>query len=194
MVEWPRYSGRPCEIEVQDRIEVPVPKPEFVVVQALPKGDRGGRAVALMTEVGVDRIIPWETNRCITRWRDARGAKGLERWRSAAREASKQSRRLRITQITDVATSRDVCAILTDADLAVVLHERATAGFSMLELPRHGRIAVVVGPEGGLTDGELLVMRAAGGTLVLLGDGILRSSTAAAASVAAMTAAAGRWG
>ncbi|CAN5372751.1 hypothetical protein BH24ACT9_BH24ACT9_07790 [soil metagenome] len=53
---------------------------------------------------------------------------------------------------------------------------------------------MVVGPEGGLTGGELLVMRAAGGTLVRLGDAILRSSTAGAASVAAMAAAAGRWG
>ncbi len=64
----------------------------------------------------------------------------------------------------------------------------------MPEPPRHRRIAVVVGPEGGLTGGELLVMRAAGGTLVRLGDAILRSSTAGAASVAAMAAAAGRWG
>jgi len=176
------------------RVPVPVPEPEFVVIQALPKGDRGELAVALMTEVGVDLIVPWEASRCVTRWHEARGVRSLQRWRSAAREASKQSRRLRMTQVAELTTTRDVCAILVGAELPIVLHERAEHGFSTLELPRRGRIALVVGPEGGLTDAELQALRAAGGHPVRLGEAILRTSTAGAASVSALAAAVGRWG
>lgn len=186
--------GDRLRITVERRLEVPVPDPEFVVIQALPKGDRGELAVALMTEVGVDLIVPWEADRCVTRWREARGARSLERWRSAAREASKQSRRLRMTQVAELATTRDACAILAGAELAIVLHERAGTGFSTVKPLRQGRIALVVGPEGGLTDGELLALRAAGGRPVRLGDAILRTSTAGAASAAALAALVGRWG
>lgn len=186
--------GERLRVAVDRHLEVPVPAPEFVVVQALPKGDKGEVAVTLMTEIGVDRIIPWESHRCVTRWRDARGAKSLERWRSAAREASKQSRRLRRAQVCEPATTAGVCRLLATADLAIILHERAAEGFSALQVPRLGVIAVVVGPEGGLTDGELADLRAAGGMPIRLGDGILRTSTAGAASVAALAATVGRWG
>ena len=186
--------GQSLRIAVQRRLDAPVPEPEFVVIQALPKRDRGELAVTLMTEVGVDLVVPWEASRCITRWREVRGARSLERWRSAAREASKQSRRLRMTQVTELATTRDVCAILAGAELGIVLHERAEHGFSTLALPRRGRIALVVGPEGGLTDGELQALRAAGGRLVRLGEAIMRTSTAGAASIAALAAGVGRWG
>lgn len=187
-------AGERLRVAVEVRLEVALPAPEFVVVQALPKGDRGEAAVSLMAEVGVDRIVPWEANRCVTRWRAARGAKSLERWRSAAREASKQSRRLRRAQVCEPATTSDVCALLASADLAIILHASAAQGFSALAIPRQGVIAIVVGPEGGLTDVELSALSAAGGTPIRLGEGILRTSTAGAASVAALSAAGGRWG
>ena len=54
-------------VAVRARFEVPEPQPEFVLVQALPKGDRGPLAVDLATELGVDRIVPWQAARCVTR-------------------------------------------------------------------------------------------------------------------------------
>ena len=70
------------------------PQPRLVVVQALPKGDRGELAVETMTEVGVDVVVPWAAARCVTRWRDGRAAdKALARWRTSATAAAKQSRR-----------------------------------------------------------------------------------------------------
>jgi len=186
--------GESLRVAVESWLDVPLPQPQIVVVQALPKGDRGELAVGLMTELGADRIVPWQAHRCITQWREARGSKHLERWRNAAREASKQSRRLRTTRVSDLATTRDVCALLTESDLAIVLHERAVGGFSTLELPPKGQVAVVIGPEGGLTDGELLALRAAGGNPVRLGEGILRTSTAGAAILSALAAGLGRWG
>jgi len=174
-------------VAVLARFAVPEPDPEFVLVQALPKGDHGPLAVDLATELGVDRIVPWTAARCVTRWREDRIAKGLAKWRSAARAASKQSRRPRIPEVTEPMTTREVCGMLGDVDLAVVLHEQARRPLAELSIPRTGTIAVVVGPEGGLTDGEVLAFRAAGAEAVRLGPEVLRTSTAGAATLAALS-------
>ena len=174
-------------VAVRARFEVPEPAPEFVLVQALPKGDHGPLAVDLATELGVDRIVPWTAARCVTRWREDRVAKGVQKWRSAARAASKQSRRPRIPEVTELMTTREVCGMLADVDLAVVLHEQARRPLAELQIPRTGTIAVVVGPEGGLTDGEVVAFRAAGAEAVRLGPEVLRTSTAGAATLAALS-------
>jgi len=174
-------------VAVQARYEVPAPAPEFVLVQALPKGDHGPLAVDLATELGVDRIVPWTAARCVTRWRDDRVAKGVAKWRAAARAASKQSRRPRVPEVTEPMTTRQVCGLLADADLAVVLHEQARRPLAELTVPDEGTVTVVVGPEGGLTDGEVLAFRAAGAHAVRLGSEVLRTSTAGAAALAALS-------
>jgi 16S rRNA (uracil1498-N3)-methyltransferase len=156
-------------------------------VQALPKGDRGPLAVDLATELGVDRIVPWSAARCVTRWREDRVDKGLARWRAAARAATKQSRRSRVPEVTDPMTTRQVCGLLADADLALVLHEQARRPLAGVPVPSSGTVAVVVGPEGGLTDGEVLAFRAAGAQAVRLGQEVLRTSTAGAAALAALS-------
>lgn len=180
-------------IAIVSRIEAPRPQPELVVVQAIPKGDRAEQAVAMLTELGVDTIVPWQASRCVVRWRDARGERALERWRSVAREASKQARRLRVPVVAEPATTRDVCALLGAADLAVALHETATASLGAVSVPRSGQIAVVIGPEGGIAPGELVVMRAAGAVPVRLGDPVMRTSTAGAAALSALSVLSGRF-
>jgi 16S rRNA (uracil1498-N3)-methyltransferase len=174
-------------VAVHSRLLVPQPEPEFVLVQALPKGDHGPLAVDLATELGVDRIVPWAAARCVTRWREDRVAKGVAKWRSVARAASKQSRRPRVPDVTEPMTTRQVCGLLAEADLAVVLHEQGRRPLADLQVPRQGSIAVVVGPEGGLTDGEVVAFRAAGAQPVRLGAEVLRTSTAGAAALAALS-------
>jgi len=174
-------------VRVAARHEVPAPSPELVLVQALPKGDRGPLAVELATELGVDRIVPWTASRCVTRWRDDRADKGVAKWRSVARAAAKQSRRSRLPEVTDPASTREVCGLIGDADLAVVLHEQARSPLVELPVPSSGTVVVVVGPEGGLTDGEVVAFRAAGAHAVRLGPEVLRTSTAGAAALAALS-------
>ena len=82
------------------------PAVRITVVQALPKGDRGEVAVETMTETGVDAIVPWQAARCITQWKGERGAKALTKWRSTAREAGKQSRRVRFPEVTEAMTTK----------------------------------------------------------------------------------------
>jgi 16S rRNA (uracil1498-N3)-methyltransferase len=166
----------------------PEPTPRLVVVQALPKGDRGELAVETMTEVGVDVVVPWAAARCVTRWRDARGAKALAKWRTSALAAAKQSRRAWFPEVTDLASTADVPALLTTGSAAVVLHEEATEPLARLDVPSAGDVVVVVGPEGGLTPEELAAFRDAGATAYRLGDTVLRTSTAGTAALAVLLA------
>jgi 16S rRNA (uracil1498-N3)-methyltransferase len=175
------------QVQVLARHDVPAPEPTFVLVQALPKGDHGPLAVDLATELGVDRIVPWSAARCVTRWREDRVDKGLAKWRAVARAASKQARRPRVPEVTEPMSTRQVCGLLADVDLALVLHEQARQPFSRIDVPRSGTVAVVVGPEGGLTDGEVVAFRAAGAQSVRLGTEVLRTSTAGAAALAALS-------
>lgn len=183
-------------VDVSDVTAEPEPAPRITVVQALPKGDRGEVAVETMTETGVDAIVPWQASRCITQWRGDRGAKSLAKWRATAREAGKQSRRLRFPEVTDALTTKQVAALLATADFAAVLHEDASAGSAALAtagLPGTGSIVLVVGPEGGVSPEELAVFAEAGAKPYRLGNSVLRTSTAGTAAAALLLGRTGRW-
>ena len=180
-------------LEATARHRVPAPDPRIVVVQALPKGDRGELAVETMTEVGVDVIVPWAASRCVTRWRPERRDKALGRWRSTAREAAKQARRSWLPEVTDLATTGQAAERVAGAALAVVLHEEARRPLSGVEVPATGDILLVVGPEGGLTDEEVGEFEAAGAVPALLGPTVLRTSTAGVAAAAVLMGRTGRW-
>jgi 16S rRNA (uracil1498-N3)-methyltransferase len=161
--------------------EEPRPAPRITVVQALPKGDRGEVAVETMTETGVDAIVPWQASRCITQWKGDRGLKALTKWRNTAREAGKQSRRVRFPEVTDALTTKQVAALLATADLATV------------GLPAGGEIVLVVGPEGGVSPEELATFAEAGARTCRLGRSVLRTSTAGTAATALLLGRTGRW-
>jgi 16S rRNA (uracil1498-N3)-methyltransferase len=169
------------------------PSPRFVLVQALAKGDRGELAVELAVELGVDLVVPWSAARSVTRWDGPRGQKSLERWRSTARAAAKQSRRAWVPSVGELASTRAVAGLIGAAAGALVLHEAAEAPLASVPLPGSGDLVLVVGPEGGLDDVELAAFTDAGATAVRLGDPVLRTSTAGAAALAALSSRTGRW-
>lgn len=172
--------------------EPPAPV-RITVVQALPKGDRGELAVETMTEVGVDAIVPWAASRCITQWKGDRGLKALGKWRATAREAGKQSRRVRFPEVADAATTKQVAAVLAKADFAAVLHESGDEPLATVELPARGEIVLVVGPEGGVSPEELELFGQAGARAFRLGRTVLRTSTAGTAAAALLLGRTGRW-
>jgi 16S rRNA (uracil1498-N3)-methyltransferase len=169
---------------VQSRVVEPEPEPRIVVVQALAKGDRGERAVEMLTEVGVDEVVPWSASRSVTQWRTDRGDRSLERWRSTARESAKQSRRARFPVMAALATTREVAARLGESTCALVLDENATVPLGAHPLPATGEVVLVVGPEGGLAPDEVTQFEAAGATVVALGPSVLRTSTAGVVAAA----------
>ncbi|MGW0857402.1 16S rRNA (uracil(1498)-N(3))-methyltransferase [Streptomyces sp. NPDC002690] len=184
-------------VTVEPVEEEELPALRITVVQALPKGDRGEVAVETMTETGVDRIVPWQAGRSITQWKGERGLKALAKWRSTAREAGKQSRRVRFPEIADAMTTKQVAALLATADFAGVLHEDRDCDSEPLataELPATGEIVLVVGPEGGVSPQELEAFTAAGAGTYRLGRSVLRTSTAGTAATALLLGRTGRWG
>jgi 16S rRNA (uracil1498-N3)-methyltransferase len=180
-------------LQVLDRRTEPCPDPRLVVLQALPKADRAELAVEALTELGADEIVPWSAHRSVGQWRDARGAKALAKWRRTAREATKQSRRSWAPCVAELATSSDVTGRIRASAGALVLHEAATESLATAPLPDSGDVVVVVGPEGGLSPDELATFAAAGGQLVRLGTPVLRTATAGAAALAAISVRVGRW-
>ncbi len=184
-------SGLTAEVlEVSTR---PAELPQVVVVQAIPKGERGELAVEMLTEVGVDLIVPWEASRSVARWRGDRTAKSVAKWRTAAREAAKQARRVWFPTVADPASTQDVVALLAPAAVRVVLHEAASGPLADVPVPGRGQIVVVVGPEGGISDEELAAFSAVGAEPLRMGSSVLRSSTAGVAAVAALLARTPRW-
>ena len=143
-----------------------------------------------MTEVGVDEIVPWAAERSIAKWRDN---KPLERWRTTAREAAKQSRRSWFPVVTDLADTATVVKRLEAAALAVVSHESAPTPLSDVTVPSNGDVVVVVGPEGSISDGELAAFAAGGASTYSLGPTVLRTSTAGVVAASVLLAKTLRW-
>jgi 16S rRNA (uracil1498-N3)-methyltransferase len=198
-----RGHAATCEVEAADRSSLTArvtsayvqqaPRPRLTVVQAVPKGERADLAVEALTEVGVDRIVAWQAERCVAVWRGERAEKSLRRWRTTADEAAKQARRVWWPEVEGPASLADVVALVGAADRAVVLHESARLPLAELAVPLEGSVVVVVGPEGGITDAELTALADAGGHVCRLGDTVLRTSTAGLAACAALLAQTTRW-
>ena len=181
------------ELDVLDVHDEPPPQQRLVVVQALPKSDRGELAVETMTEVGVDVIVPWAAARCIARWRGERTGKAVARWRATARTAAKQARRSWLPDVTELASTEQVIARIRVAAIALILHADARAAIGDVRIPATGGIMVIVGPEGGLTPEEIAGFSDAGAQPVRLGPTVMRTSTAGAVAAAVLLSRTSRW-
>lgn len=176
----------------------PGPATEFVLVQALAKGDRDLQAAESATELGVDRVIPWQADRSIVRLKAERAAKMLGKWQSTLAAAAKQSRRARWPELADHVNSTGLAALIHSAPATrwFVLHESAQTSWGALrteELTAAPSIGLIVGPEGGISDSELQRFTAAGAHALKLGPEVMRASTAGPAALAALCALTGRW-
>lgn len=181
------------ELAVHTRRTIPPADPALAVAQAIPKGERGQLAVELMTEVGVDVVIPWAAQRCVVRWSGERGQRALDRWRSTAREAGKQARRARFPEVTGPAGLPGLTARVAAAACAVLLDPDADTSLGALGLPAAGEILLIVGPEGGIAPEESSALAAAGALPAHLGPTVLRTSTAGAVAAAVLLTRLARW-
>ena len=181
------------ELAVRARHSDPAPQPAVVVAQAIPKGDRGQLAVEMLTEAGVDGVIAWQAERCVSRGQGDRGERSLGRWRATAREAAKQSRRSRIPTVSGSLTTADLARRAAAAALAVVLEPTAGDSLASMALPDAGDILLAVGPEGGISPAETAALIGAGAVPAHLGPTVLRTSTAGVVAVSVLLSRCGRW-
>lgn len=211
-------AGEVLTLAVAEVVREIEPSPKVVLVQALAKGDRDDQAVESAAELGVDGIVPWQSARSIVQWKGERAEKSRAKWVKVAHAAAKQSRRSRVPEVRDlVVTGRGgglaafVGQVVAGGGMALVLHEEATARLSDVELgpffENDGgaidgvtakalevpELLVIVGPEGGIGQEELGSLTDAGATPVLLGQTVLRSSSAGPAAIAILNVRLGRW-
>ena len=173
-------------LEKLPMIEPPV---HMTLCAAIVKFDHFEWMIEKATELGVYRIIPMISVRT-ERGLDKAAPKRLERWRRIGLEASQQSRRAHLPDITEPARWRD--ALETRAAYCYALDENTTnplpAAFPS-ERKRDDSVALLIGPEGGWTDEERSEFTAARWVAVSLGPSILRAETAALAALAVVSAA-----
>ncbi len=179
------------DLAIDSRVSDPEPELHFIAVQAIAKGDRADLAIELLTEVGVDRIIPWKSQHSIAQWDDT--GKSLAKWLRVAREATKQSRRSWVPIVSDAVTTGELINDLAEYDLVVVLHESAERSLSDVVLPRSGTVAVVIGPEGGISASELELFSSSGVVAVRMGDTVMRTSTAGGVALGVLASKTSRW-
>lgn len=194
------------------------PDLRLVLVQALAKGDRDELAAETATELGIDAVIPWQSERSIVRWKGERAAKAHAKWQSVVTAAAKQARRAWIPEVRAAVDGAGLQAAVSAADLAVILHEDAvrplravletwrdsdggtsargdSSGDSDGGIPGGGprEILLIVGPEGGISPREVTKLCSAGAVTALLGHHVLRSSTAGPAATVLASDILGRW-
>jgi len=163
---------------------------ELIVVQGLMKFNRVNEALELLTVAGVERIIPWESERSIAKWQSDTGTK----WVNATVAAAKQARRFTLPEVEEPISSHSIGKRFGAHGNLFVLHEEATTKISVAakEL-RNGPVVLVIGPEGGLSPAEVTDLENAGGQVVRLGSNILRSAHAGFAALSAISTLHGAW-
>ena len=190
-------AGQEVTLEVLTVHDESAPACRLILVQALAKGDRDELAVEAATELGVDAVIPWQADRSIVRWRADKALKGQRKWESTVWGAAKQSRRATRPEVLPLQDSKTLATWLAGVDLALILHEDAATGIGALVAPQAAHlpatVAVVVGPEGGISAQELELFVSKGAHPARLGDHVLRSSTAGPAALSVLSQLLGRW-
>ena len=169
------------------------PSTKLVLVQALAKGDRDELAIQACTELGVFEVIPWQADRSISVWKAEKKQKGQTRWQTIVTEAAKQSLRAFVPRVSEVLDSAELVQMLRGFDQVLILDPEAGNSITELNAPPIGSVAIVVGPEGGISEAELSAFAEAGFSSVHLGSGVLRTSTAGMAAISYLQAKLGDW-
>jgi 16S rRNA (uracil1498-N3)-methyltransferase len=181
--------------EIVDRTLTPAPTPRVEIHQGLARGDKVDGVIRHLVEMGVDRIVVFEAGRSVARWDPGRQGAAARRWATIAREAAKQSHRAWLPALSGPCSVTEAAA--EGRGLGLVAHPAAGSRLRDV-LAEQGAGAesvwVVVGPEGGLSDGEVATFSAAGAVPVSLGPQILRTETASVVAAALVLQHFGRLG
>lgn len=182
-------------VQISEVVQEPAPAVGLTIIQALAKGDRDELAIQAATELGCWGVIPWQAERSISKWEGAKIAKSVDRWQTIVSEAAKQSLRVFEPVVAQPLGSKQLVASAKEFDLVLVLDPTATKGLGALEFSSDQKsIAIVVGPEGGISDHELEALEDSGAVRVHLGEPILRTSTAGVAAISVIQSKLGLWG
>ena len=174
------------------RDSIAEPKTEVVLYQALPKFDKLEYIIQKSVELGVSKIVPVLSSRCISRPDEKTMKKKLERLRKIADEAAKQSGRGKLPEVGELLTFKNAVAEMTKAETPIFFFEHAEYPLhEIMEKRTGGKIAMMVGSEGGFSEEEAAFAAEKGALIASLGPRILRCETAPVAALSAIMYAAG---
>jgi 16S rRNA (uracil1498-N3)-methyltransferase len=177
-------NKKQATIRITAKMAAQVPSLKLTVACAIPKGSRLDEVIDHLTQLGVERIIPMQTERVIVKLDGAGAESRLKRWRKIAQSAAQQSRQSRITVIEAVTGFEDVIKSAHNYDLKLIPHLTGQRRLikDVLAESRPKDIIVVIGPEGDFTPEEVTLALSNDFTAVSLGDTVLRVATAAIAA------------
>lgn len=167
------------------------PQVEITLFLALSKGDKMELVIQKAVELGANAIVPFLSERCVSRPAADAFEKKRARYLRIAYEAAKQSGRGRVPGVTALQTLSQLCSQLTDFDRPLFFYERAERPLRSISLENAHTIAMIVGPEGGFAPKEAASLKQAGALEASLGPRILRCETAPIAALAAVLYAVG---
>ncbi len=154
--------------------------PSITLIQAIPKQEKMGFIVEKATELGVSIITPVVTGRTVVRPEAGAMKSKVDKWRRNAVAAAKQCGRADVPEIKDIVTFNEAMMGIKDNDLAMMacLSERTKSIKKVLKVKVPGKLAVLIGPEGDFTPGEMEAASKHGCVFISLGERVLRSDTA----------------
>lgn len=146
------------------------------LAQVISKGDRMDYAIQKSVELGVHEIQPLISERCDVRLTADREEKRVRHWQQVAISAAEQCGRARVPTVPPLVSLDEWLGQPPDADLRLVLHHRGEGGLTAHSQP--GRLDLLIGPEGGLSEPEIEAARSAGFIPATFGPRVLRTETA----------------
>lgn len=186
------YLGKIIKIE-EDFIQCKIVKElesnsesniKVTILQGLPKADKMEWVIQKAVELGVFDITPIEMKRCVVKLADKDKMKKLQRWQKIAEVAAKQCGRNRIPTINNIQSIKNICNLCTEYDIVIVAYENEKQNklkyeLEKLDYNKELKIAVLIGPEGGIDVSEIQQLKENGAKIVTLGNRILRTETVA---------------
>ncbi|SDI22664.1 16S rRNA (uracil1498-N3)-methyltransferase [Planococcus glaciei] len=183
------------EVEVGEELQTDVEMPKRVAIACgLPKGDKLELIAQKATELGMHALIPFAAERSIVKWDGSKSEKKRARLQKIAKEAAEQSHRTHIPEIHNTHTFKQLMETAKSFDAVVVAYEeeareqsRTRFAETLKSLYDKDSILFVFGPEGGISDTEVALLKESGALFTSLGPRILRTETAPLYALSAMS-------
>lgn len=187
-----RWEGQQF-VAIAEVLVRPLDRPWLELGAGVLKGERWEWLVEKCSEVGVQRIVPLHLDHGVVRIDPGKAADKVARWQAIASEAFEQCGRADLPEVAALSTLSAWLATCGDKTLCVC-DERGSALALTAAVVQGGQrpVALLIGPEGGLSQAERAQAEAAGAVRVTLGGDVLRAETAAIVAVA-MARSAGSW-
>lgn len=159
---------------------------KVTIFQGLPKADKMELVIQKSVELGAYDITPLQMKRCVVKLNEKDKAKKIQRWKKISEVAAKQCGRNIIPKINNIVNVKEVCNLCNEYDIVLIAYENEKENTLKKELKNlkkldeeEIKVAVIIGPEGGIAPEEIKMFEENGAKIITLGNRILRTETVA---------------